>query len=420
MTFPVLIFGVAFSAAASTGTYGVYDDPARGRYDTATYAPADLFSDITADLVAGVSISRGSRRVDGPIVRYEAGTLAARLNNSTRVYDPTNLAGPYVVGGETRVTPMRPVYVRATHDGITYDLFRGNADSWQADYDEPDWSEVALRATDAVKILANLDRIAVGAVGAGELTGTRVGRILDSAGWGVTDRIIAAGDSTVQATTLDGAAWTELMLAADSEIGEVYIDAAGRVVFRNRNAMSLEARSATSQATFGDDGLRYESVGVEYDDTTIRNLVRVSNVGGSMQTAQDTVSQTKNLVHTFDRTDLILESDGEAAAYAGFVLYIAKDAELRFTELVINPRLDEANLFPQVLGRQMGDRITVKLRPPGGGDVISRDVFIRGITHDITDDSWQTTFTLQSATKFAFGVYDSATLGLYDSAQYAF
>jgi hypothetical protein len=34
-----------------------------------------------------------------------------------------------------------------------------------------------------------------------------------------------------------------------------------------------------------------------------------------------------------------------------------------------------------MLGRDFGDRITVKRRPPGGGSAIVRDCFVRGIEH---------------------------------------
>jgi hypothetical protein len=72
-------------------------------------------------------------------------------------------------------------------------------------------------------------------------------------------------------------------------------------------------------------------------------------------------------------------------------------------------------LFPQIRQRDIGDRITIKRRPPGGGATISRDVFIRGIQHAITDSTWLTTWVLQDATSlpqpFILGDATNGVLG---------
>jgi hypothetical protein len=49
----------------------------------------------------------------------------------------------------------------------------------------------------------------------------------------------------------------------------------------------------------------------------------------------------------------------------------------------------------------LGDRITVKLTPPGGGARISREVFIRSIEHSVRPGvDWVTQFGLSDATYF--------------------
>lgn len=402
MAFPQLFLEIGFTDGASTGTYMHLDDPARGLIGVGTLAPDAVWTDVTAYL-SSFDLRRGSNRVTNPVIRYESGTASFALRNEDRRFDPTHLTGPYVAGGVTQVTPMRAARLRALWNGTYYDLWRGYADSWDLSYEGPNYSTCELTASDGFKVLAGHDRIAGVSQGAGEDTGARVDRTLDSTDWSDTDRVIAIGDSTLQATTLEGSALDEVFLAADSEIGELYVDGAGRVVFRNRHAILEDARSSTSQATFGDGGgseLPYYGLGIEYDDATLANLVNVTRVGGTVQTAQDTVSQGLYLTRSFERSDLLLETDTAAADYAGFIAALSKDPELRFETITIRPQADEANLFPEVLGREIGDRITIKLRPPGGGAVISRDVFIRGIQHSGSPLSWQTTWTLQSATRY--------------------
>jgi len=418
---PTLIFEIGFTGA-DTSDYLHLDDLARGILDTNTLAPDGILTDVTAYLHE-VSTKRTSTRLAGPLVRYESGTLSARLDNTDRRFDPTNLSGPYVSGGVTEVEPMRVVRLRATWNSVTYELWRGFADSWLPAYYKGDrYADMSLTASDGFKVLSNYDRPAVGAVGSGESTSARVSRILDSVSWPTDDRLIANGDTLVQSTTLEGDAISELQLVAETEAGEFYIDEAGRAFFRGRHGLLEDTRSTTSQATFGDSGaeLPYFDIEPSYDEEQIFNFARVTRAGGAEQTASDTASRAKYLTHTYTpSSDLLMQSDAEALDYANYVVALAKDAEYRFESLVINPRRDPDNLFPQVLGRKIGDRITVRRRPPGGG-TIERDVFIVGISHDATPDTWLTTWQLQSASKTAYLLLDHATLGKLDQNALAF
>lgn len=416
MTRPTVLVDIGFTAT-TTGDYWHIGDETRGKIGTAAIGPDELWTDVSTD-AREVTIRRDSNRAGGPIIRYDAGRLGIRLRNETRAYDPTNLAGPHVVGGVPQVTPMRPARVRAEHLGVTYDLIRAFADSWTVSFVGGVYAETQLQATDGTKVLAAVDRAASAAVGAGEDTGARIDRILTSAGWPTADRMIATGDSTLQATTLSGAALAEAQNAAEAEAGEFYIDGAGRVFFRNRRAILADARSTTSQATFGTGPgeLPYQDVTVEYDDAQLYNVARITRDGGSEQTVTNAASVAAYLTRTYPRSGLPLETDAEALNYAGWVVYQSKDPELRFSQITIRPGNSDSDvedlLYIQILSRQIGDRITVIVRPAGGGDPIERDVFIRGIQHRIKPGlDWETVWTLQSATKYAFWTIGDPILG---------
>jgi hypothetical protein len=376
--------------------------------------------------VKSIETRRGANRVVNPAaLRYNAGNGSIVLSNNSRKYDPTNLSGPYVSAGETLVLPMRQIRIRGTYNAITYGIMRAYADSWNLDWNGPNWSEAEVPFTDGFKVLEANDRIAVAPVGAGENSGARISRILDSAGWPAADRDIATGNSTLQATTLAGSALTECFLTADSELGEFYVDGDGNMTFRNRHAMLLESRSNSVQATFGDGPgeLQYSNNGLtlSYDHETLANRAQVARAGGTQQVTTDATSISKYLTRTFNRTDLLLENDSAALSYAQWVLYTSKDPELRFDAIDINPLSDPATLMPQVLGREIGDRIQIIRRPPGGGTPITRDVFIRGISHKITPSTWKTRWILQSATKYgSFLVLNNPILGKLNANALAF
>ncbi|MEV0149113.1 MULTISPECIES: hypothetical protein [unclassified Nonomuraea] len=310
---------------------------------------------------------------------------------------------------------------------FTFDLFTGFVDDWLVDWAGSYDSEVTVPCTDALGVIADYDRAPGAAVGAGEDSGARVNRILDSIGWPAADRQIAVGNSTVQATTLDGNALSELQVTADTEIGELYQDASGRVVFRNRQAILTDERSITPQARFGAGGaakgrLPYHDVGISYDRQQMANLVRITRVGGAAaQVASDEDSRAEYRTKTYEREDLVMQSDAEALSAAQWILSVSREPELRFNTLVIRAERDPLALFPQVLAREIGDRIVVERLPVGGGETVVREVFVRGVEHEIrglatNEPRWETSWVLQAAAKAGnFWTLGHPQLGRVDS-----
>jgi hypothetical protein len=421
MTYPTITVEAAFTVGGAFGTALILDDASLGLLDTGTLS-AEVWSDITP-YVLGFNTRRGASRADGPILRFEAGQATLTLDNSDRRFDPTNLSGPYVAGGLTQVTPMRKVRISAVHDGTSYPVFTGFADAWDITYQGYGSSTCVLTATDATKVLSNQDRVALGAaVGASELSGARVSRVLDSMGWSTLDRDIDEGESTLQETTMDRSVWEELLQVQDSEIGQVFVEADGVVTFHGRHYLLENPTSTTSQLTLGDGAgeTPFVEAPISYDDTTLNNLVRIARTGGTQQTAEDITSQQDYLIHTYDRTDLIVEADTDAADYAAFILYQTKDPELRFTSVTVNGNDDQDVLFPHMLGRRFGDLITITRDPPGGG-AITRTAYIVGVSHEVPGvNEWRTTWQLQSAAKWSFMILDHTTLGVLDANALAY
>ncbi len=415
----IIVPEVAFSSGAGDVGYLVLDDATRGLLDTAKLAATDYFVDV-AEWFRSATVKRGVSRFDGVYGRAEAGTMTVELANEDRRFDPTNLAGPYVAAGATQVKAGRAIRLRAVYAGVAYDLFRGFVDEPKLNYRNRGHATAVFLATDGTAAVANYDQNGGAVVGTGENTGTRINRVLDNAGWPAEERNIAVGRTTVQGTDLSANAWAEIVLTSDTELGEVYFDVDGKLTFRNRDALSTEARSNTSQATFGDlnDGVELGFVDIELlaDLNQTRNIIRAGRVGGTQQIAEDATSIAEYRRRTWQRSDLLHQTDTEVADYARYVLSLLKDNELRVASITVNPSADPDRLFPQALGRKLGDRVTVKFTPPGGGTRISREVLIRGIDHKAGLDTWSTTFVFQDATnKFQFFVLDHATLGRLDN-----
>lgn len=248
-----------------------------------------------------------------------------------------------------------------------------------------------------------------------DLTGERAERILDAAGWPATDRLIDTGSvsSSLQSADLGGTALAVLQQIERTEVGALFITAAGKVRLVSRDSL-FKAPFNTSQATFGDSGtdLEYADLTYEYDDQLIWNEILVSRSGGTVQVAVDTGSQDRYLRRSKVIDGLLHEDDDTSTDIANYVLSQYKDPELRVTGLRLEPSAgNETTHFPQVLGRELLDRVTVKRVPQNLGATIDQPARIEGIIHTVTATEWVTSWNLSTAETEAFWLAEVVGFG---------
>lgn len=402
----------------TTGDYFTIGDPERGAVGDLPIG-SGIWTTVAPARIRSWKVRYGAANGDDPTLRYESATAEIELHDPEREFDPENLDGPYVAAGVSQVEAMVRVRLTAVWGGASYPLFYGFADDWEPSYQGNYWTYVTLTATDPGKVLAALERDASALAGAGEDSGARAGRILDAASWPAADRIISAGDTTLQATDLSGNAVTELQLVQDTELGEFYFNRAGKAVFRNRQAMINETRSVVSQAAFGDGGyaltgeIPYADARPSKRDAGLANRVTAARAGGTEQVTEDALSIARYLPKTHRRLDLLMQTDAGALAWADAILYQYGVPRYRFARLEFNtpaPDVEEVH-WPQVLGRELADRITVTRRPAGGGDPIVKDCFIRGFEHASDGAAWTSALILQSADRYSFFKINDPVLG---------
>ena len=109
--------------------------------------------DIT-QYVMHVSTKRGRQH---ELNRVEAGTASLTLLNIDARFNPWNTASPYYNSG-TGLVPMKPIRIRATWNGITYNLWRGFVDAWPMTWADSNSAEVTISCTDGFKVL-NLSKL---------------------------------------------------------------------------------------------------------------------------------------------------------------------------------------------------------------------------------------------------------------------
>lgn len=372
------------SAAAGLG-YLIVGDVSDGLVGTDKVAPDAVFVDDAASLRA-MDIQRGSTSNTDALFHADTGTCTMVLNNRARAFDPLQHAD---------VRPNRATQVVATWNATDYDLFNGAIQSFDLTYPAQARDAVTKAvAADGIRVLVDqqVDDFPQ------QLSGHRVDYLLSLSGWPATARDLADGYTVMPEHVGTVSAWSAATEAADSEWGEVYVAADGTFVFRDRQAIGTETRSTVSQATFGDGGgseLSYSDVQIAYDTAQIRNdVVLTYNEAGDVARAADGTSINRYGYRQY-ALQVSMASAAMAQNYAAWLLALYKDPLIRVSSLTIKPARHPDVLFPQVLGRELGDRITVKLTPPGGGSRITRDAIIRGISHSVTPSDWTTVWTFQ-------------------------
>ncbi|MGA1346150.1 MAG: hypothetical protein ACO35E_09315 [Ilumatobacteraceae bacterium] len=256
---------------------------------------------------------------------------------------------------------------------------------------------------------------------AGQTTGVRVGALLDLLDWPAALRDLDAGDSTMQIFDGDGLSMLDaVQQAADTELGQTYVDAYGRVHHRSRSSLWRDARSQTAQSTFGDthsgEAIRYAAEGFSLvrDETLLRNPVSASRQDGATITVSDTAGITKYGQRAWAAPVSYDLSDNVVNDRATFLLQRYKELTTRLEAMTVHVHRDPATLTPVVGRRQIGDRITVERTPLGTGNQIVSSVIIEGIAHRFAPRRWSTTYRASPIETTVFFILDDATYGVLD------
>lgn len=254
-----------------------------------------------------------------------------------------------------------------------------------------------------------------------QLSGARVQTILNNGNWPSSLRDIDTGQTTVTSLQeISGSVLSQLEDVAKAEAGILYVDVNGNVCFRERYAALSRAASATSQATFtasSGDANPFVTVDLRYDDDLVKTQVQTSSKGSSLvSTIQDSAGAALYGVRSESLTDLLVTSDSAARDIGDLFLTLYAAPEFRPASITVSPQAKPATLFPQVLGRELRDRVTVQFTTPGGISQ-SEDCWVDAVEHRITPGSWDTTFWLASTTVWdQFFVLDSSTSGVLDTS----
>ena len=351
------------------------------------YDATPTWTDVS-DYLEGITITRGTAPTTIP--QAIAGVATVTFNNDDGRFDPYSILSPYYP-----LAIANPIRVSVEYASTTYRLYYGFVTAWNVTY--PDTGLRSLTDAVAADYLQILNQAGIASeTYPVQKTSTRITAVLDYLGWPAGMRSLDTGVALVEAFDQDTSvsAFAHLNAAVSSEAGRLFIAGNGDVTFHRR---THHAGGATSKGTFGPSDLPYTDVTVAYDDDFLYNAVEVT-VGDGLVKATSASS-----IGNFGERTLAYTGVGSTAneAHNAAEWQVGQYAtqRARITSIELKPQADPSNLWPLVLDVDLRDSILVKTDPPGTGTVLSQQVAVEAITHEITHEEWVTTWECHRLTE---------------------
>lgn len=370
---------------------------------------ATITADVS-DTVQAININRGRNALSDV---FQTGTCSVVIADQDGAFNPNNTASPYY----GLIQPLRKITITATDPstGLVWAMFAGYTTgfNYQQSRDVGIVSTTTITAVDGFR-LANLATLTtVSGSAAGDLASTRISQILDAISWPASMRDIDTAATTVQANpTTSATALAKLQQATDSEYGAIYIDASGNMVFQNR---AFTSSSIGGTATiFSDDGtgIPYSQVKFLFNDDLVYNSGSVTRIGGTAQTSENAASVALYFKHSYNRTDLIMQTDAVALDYVRAYIASRQATTTRTDMLSLNLNTTSTAGVTAALQLDYFDPIKVKSTQPAatGTSTLDKTLQIFGVSHNVTPNNWVTTFTTLEPIIDAFIIGDPNNL----------
>jgi len=389
MAIPVINVIINFSTGPSFAMPMVLGTGVLG---TNALADAAVVTADVSDQVSAISIKRG-RSAESD--QFQTGTLTLKIVDVNGDFNSQNVTGPYY----GLLNPMRKVQITATYNSVTYPIFSGFITSYNTTTPQftGDVSFTTITAVDAFRLAQNAQISTVTDATAGQLSGTRINKILDQIVWPNSQRSIDAGQTTMQADP--GTARTSLAAMQTvelSEYGALYVDAYGNFVFKDRKTATTSVNQTAVAFTDDGSGIAYNNAVWIFNDALVYNKADITRTGGTTQNATNTSSVDKYFLHSYNQQNLMMETDTVALDYAR--AYVASRAETTVRCDAITLDLYTENYTAgtiAALNLDYFDPVTITTTQPAtvGTSTLSKTLQVFGVAMEIKLNSWKVTFT---------------------------
>lgn len=398
------IVTIDFSNGATFGYSFTIGDPNYGKLGINVLADQASYIVDVSDQTSRISMSGGYNLLQQ---QFQATQARFRIIDQNGDFNPQNTSSPYY----GRLVPLRKIRFGALYSGNIYYQFSGYITSY--DYSYPKDQEIGyvdITAVDGFRLLNLVGLTSVSGATAGQTSGTRIGKILDAVSFPNSMRSIETGATTLQVDP--GTIRTALAAIQNcefSEQGAFYFNGEGQAVFKSR--ATVEKSINNSLTTFANDGsgIEYFQILPAFDDKLIINQATITRIGGTAQSASDSASVTKYFPHSVNYDNLIVQTDADALDIARAYVATRKDTTLRIDSIVLD--LTTPNYSSGILAALDLDYFSnVRIKNTGmDGTTIDKTLQVVGVAHEVTPNTWKTTFTTSEPIIDAFIIGSSVS-----------
>jgi hypothetical protein len=334
---------------------------------------------VTAGDILEINIRRGRKQYD---ILNQAGVSAIIFNNTSGAYDPDNASGPYA--GQLKAGLL--MRIQATWSSTTYTLYQGYLES--SSVNQGFYATVTMNFVDGLGYIADAQAPVLAALDYEETAATRVGRMLDYAGWSATARSLS-GSVTLQKTVQGKSALLMINQCVQAIAGRFYISRSGVATL----VPLADKFSRPTQLLFSDqndaNSVDYDGLVVDPGTYYVVNEAVVDR--GASATITSTYNPSKNayglISQKFDAPILNSTSATNLALYQSRqqATPVTYAKQIDFSALNLNV------LYPDFLVCEIGDQVSVK-RITADSRSLQYNLVIEGMTHKISSDDWLVTF----------------------------
>jgi len=376
-----------FSSGATFGYPFTIGDAKYGILGTGTLGSTSVPVP-TVDLTPNVRTITINRGRDIQSDTYTAGTAVVRITDPDSYFNPQNSASPYY----GYLVPLRKVRIAATTGTTQKFLFSGYTTEYRYTYDQAEqMGYVDIYVADAFRLFNLAQVTTVADSGAGQSTGTRIGKILDQVDFPTNMRTIATGQSNCIADP--GTLRTSLNAiknAEFSEQGSFYINPSGTAIFKDRNTVASSI-SGTPIEFNQTGGIPYRNLVFAFDDKLIINQAQMTRYGGTAQFAENATSIAKYFPHQYSAQDLVIDTDANALNIAATYVATRAETTIRIDQMTVD-LLDPSVPTDTMIGLDYFDNVRISNNQPDGSTIV-KTLQVQGLSWNISPNSMQVTVT---------------------------
>jgi len=362
---------------------------------TVQFLMSGSFVTVATTDVISINIRRGRTRQSE---RDQSGTSVIVLNNFSGIYNPDATSGTYVVGGVSILRDGLQMRIVATIGGTAYNLYYGFLETTRVDQGVA--PAVTMTFVDGIAYIADAQAPALAAAANAETAATRVGRMLDIAGWPSGASRSLTGSVGMLATVQNSSCMAMIYQAVDSIAGRFYIsrdNVATLVPLSNKFSRPTQLLFTDTSAS---NTVGYMELFTNPGTYYVVNQAIVNRGNANKQytsTYNPSVSSYGIAKKTFDAPVATDSNAQNLALYesrklASPLTYVER---IDFNALALG---DYGALYPDFLATELGDQISVVRSGT------QYNLVVEGMAFSIVQNNWMMSYTTSAINPYSITI----------------